>query len=398
MSSELSAVVAEVRLQQGLLGHTDRFAHGMFPALVQAIDAGKQTPIATIYKLGAPFNYSSPFIFGALPGEAFYVSGISAEGAKFAAAAFYSANMLGVRNHILTFYGSALPDAKIINAYEEAATHLTGHITKNDMNICGVYFDTCNGNVWALGEGIPTIKLGQLEPQPQGKPKIWACSCCDSRAAAHDTFSLHANEADTINVIGGFVPSQRQNPDMWQRIMLAAGSGIEDFVVTTHSQCGGVAALVSWSLDQSKKPHHKLLPWLSLIKPSVDVAVAVARDNGIEDFAKLCGIVERYLAVVSGKNLQEGLERVALLKSNLYLHHLDITTREVEDLRGLDLLQIIRNVKHGERFTEFCSIGDHREELGDVGQARHPVLIVPGETGMRRTLFAKLKHRQFLCT
>lgn len=385
-------------LRSGHGAHAAQLLSGGLPTLAQAIEQNRQTPIATIYKLAAPHNYASPFIFGALPAQAFYVSGLSVDGAKARAAAFYSSNALGVENHILTFYGQGLPVGNLQQEFKHAAQVLAGHMAGKAVNIIGVYFDTNYGDVWGLRYRKSPEKLGRLDPRPQGRPKIWACSCCDSRAAAHDTYSLQANEADTKNVICGFVPSHQQNPDIWRRIRHAAISGIKDYVVTTHSQCGGVAALVGWVLGGAdKQPHENLLPWLNLIKPAVGEAVEMAKAQGISDFTQLCGVVERFLAVKSGDNLRQGLKDLQNVEPTLHLHHLDITTRNVEDLNDATLPSIIHAVKSGVGFIEFCSLGDHREELGDPRHIQHPVLRVQGRAaGQEATLFAALIQQGYV--
>ena len=180
----------------------------------------------------------------------------------------------------------------------------------------------------------------------EGRPQALACSCCDSRAGHGHLYCAQPGEFLDSNVIAAIVPpykdvlKNRTPHPVWALAEHAYACGVRQAVVTGHSQCGGIKALVEWKAHD-ESPGKFLDTWVGQAMDVVDEVFAYARKKGflIDSRGGISGDVYRLteMRVVqwSARNLEEyfedrAAERGELLEEGRVLaHYLKIEEREV---------------------------------------------------------------------
>jgi carbonic anhydrase len=198
-------------------------------------------------------------------------------------------------------------------------------------------------------------KTGDLDLYA-GRPRALACSCCDSRAGHGHLYCGQPGEFLDSNVIGVIVPPYQEiiknkiaHP-VWALAEYAYASGVREAVVTGHSQCGGVKALVNWRVH-NESPGRFLDAWVGQATGVIDEVIGYAKKNNflLKADGKINDDVYRLaeISVIqwSARNLEAYLKDRAQENAETYkegsvlAHYLKIEERQVYVLnphKGID--------------------------------------------------------------
>ncbi len=227
-------------------------------------------------------------------------------------------------------------NADVIKAFIAEFTP-NGHA--NEVTVLPVLHDEKKGELTfydSLGVGQPYHEVqtipSQLSKNSNGPHKALGCSCCDSRALHSHVYCARVGEYHELNVIGAFVPDEaevlakKSISSAWLQIEMAAQTGCNEYVVTAHTKCGGIAALVNWSLTGAAPENPELAAYLEQAKPISDQVVAFAKaHNFADDQAKLLRFTEMHVARISASRIKAKVGKTGQVIAN----YLDIDTRQV---------------------------------------------------------------------
>ena len=176
----------------------------------------------------------------------------------------------------------------------------------------------------------------------KGAPKALACSCCDSRAGHGHLYCAQPGEFLDSNTIAAIIPPRKHviqhsipHP-VWALAEYASNIGIHEAVVTGHSHCGGIHALVNWKAGGTP-PNEYLQAWLGQASDVIaDVFKFAKRNQFFRDsegniHPDVYKLLELCVTQWSARNLGEHFG-----ETNVLGHYLDIETREVYVLNPHD--------------------------------------------------------------
>lgn len=190
-----------------------------------------------------------------------------------------------------------------------------------------------------------TKRVGNLDLY-QEKPRALACSCCDSRAGHGHLYCAQPGEFLDANVIAAIVPPYKDivknkipHP-VWGLAEYAHACGVREAVVTGHSQCGGIRALVDWKAT-GQSPGKYLDAWMGQAACVADEVFDFARQGGFltdekgNIGEKVYRLTEMRVIQWSARNLEEYFRDRALElgesggEGKVLAHYLKIEEREV---------------------------------------------------------------------
>ena len=221
-------------------------------------------------------------------------------------------------------------------------------------------------DMWRGGDKKQVGNLGLYA----GQPRALACSCCDSRAGHGHLYCAQPGEFFDANVIAAIVPPYKEiiknkipHP-VWALAEHAYASGIREAVVTGHSQCGGIKALVEWRV-RNQSPGKFLDAWVGQAMGVVDEVVAYAQKHGFLFNANgdindvVYRLTEMRVTQWSARNLEEYFKDRAeeqgepFRKGSVFAYYLKIDEREVyvldpyagveETYRGIGFLETLED-------------------------------------------------------
>lgn len=185
-------------------------------------------------------------------------------------------------------------------------------------------------------------------------PKRFGCSCCDSRALHSHIYCTTAGEYAELDVIAGFVPDYDETllsgepNSAWLQLEMSKAEGCKEYVLTAHTKCGGIEALMKWCRT-GHKPHNPILKtYLAGAKPIADEILKFAVANGFgdeseESRAKLCRLAEMHIARVSATRIKKYVGD----DSQVLINYLNIESQQAYALpllkNGMTDLQKIRD-------------------------------------------------------
>lgn len=226
-----------------------------------------------------------------------------------------------------------------------------------------------HGDLAEMWRSSSEKRIGNLDLY-KGPLQALACSCCDSRAGHGHLYCAQPGEFLDANVIAAIVPPYKDivankipHP-VWALTEHAHSLGVREAVVTGHSQCGGIKALVDWKAS-GQSPGKYLDAWVGQAAGVVDEVFDYARKEGfltddkgnISD--KVYRLTEMRVTQWSARNLEEYFKDRANELGETYedgkilAHYLKIEEREVyvldlhagieETFKGMQSLETLQS-------------------------------------------------------
>lgn len=239
------------------------------------------------------------------------------------------------------------------------------------LKITPAFFDAATGHVTTLRSakpGKPYVEDAVLEGVTNNHarlqaPKAFGCSCCDSRAQHSHIYCTQPGEFYELYLIAAIVPDHRKakiggSPSSaWLQIEMAAEKGCSSYVLTGHTKCGGIKALVNWCLTDKPPADPYLAGWLRQAKAEVESVVSFAKENGFgEDVDKMCRMAEMRVVQWSASNIK----RYVGARAQVIANYLDIDTRQVY------ALPLIRDEEIGDDASRTRSLEKTYEKLKEL--------------------------------
>lgn len=216
-----------------------------------------------------------------------------------------------------------------------------------NLRVIPTYYDHRDGEVityerknpesaYEFQSKLPYISIGA---QSREAPHAFGCSCCDSRALHTHIYCVNPGSHHELYAIAAIVPDyhdvlQRGTPSSaWLQIEAAKASGCSNFVITGHTKCGGIDALVTWCKTGEKPADPYVAAWIKQAKHVVDNVLRFAQKNGFgDDHEKICRLSEMYVTQWSATNIKRYVGKNAQVVAN----YLDVVTRNVYPLPLID--------------------------------------------------------------
>ncbi len=213
----------------------------------------------------------------------------------------------------------------------------------------------------------------------KGTPKALACSCCDSRAGHGHLYCAQPGEFLDSNTIAAIIPQlqhviQHNIPHpVWALAEYARNTGIHEAVVTGHSHCGGIHALVDWKAG-GEPPNQYLQAWLGQASDVIAAVFQFAernqffRDSEGNIHPDVYKLAELCVTQWSAKNLGEHFG-----EKNVLAHYLDIETREVYVLNPRnDIEETYKQMKSMKKLSDLIIRAPANSNLWTPEKSKRP--------------------------
>ena len=215
------------------------------------------------------------------------------------------------------------------------------------------------------------VKVAPFAGNQNEHPKRFGCSCCDSRALHSHIYCAPPGEYSELNVIAGFIPKQKNvimsgKPNSaWLQLEMSRAEGAREYVVTAHTKCGGIEALMEWSRTGQEPENPVLKAYLQEAKPIADEVMRYAIAHNFGDGSessrlKVCRLAEMHVARVSATRIKGYVGR----QSQVIANYIDIESQQAYAIplikEGMtygqsihDTYQLVKDYSEGKLITLF---------------------------------------------